>query len=84
LPINTIERDFVRLSVRTDLEAVCKDENGSLKKLSEQQLTDIKNTGLFTVHSPLFFESPHVWKLNNLLQFGAEARHSFAKYSHSH
>ncbi|CAL1542802.1 unnamed protein product [Lymnaea stagnalis] len=59
-----------------ELEAVATDENGKLKKLREEQLTMIRNTGEFDVPSLNFHGQTHRWRLSKLIQKGTERTRS--------
>ena len=47
-------------------------EDGSLKRLNQEQLVEVRNSGTFSVPSQNFPGAKHVWKLTQLLQRGNE------------
>jgi len=55
-----------------ELDALAKDEHGNFKKLSKEQLQQVRKSGKFDVPSVAFAGKNHVWQLSGLLLKGTE------------
>lgn len=56
-----------------ETEALARDGQGALKRLTDEQLQQIRTTGSFTVPSQRFPGQTHEWKIHTVLQKGKHA-----------
>ena len=64
---------FINKNSEDELHNLSLDEKGNRKKLSDEQLNQIRKTGKFSVNSQMFEGKKHVWEISNFLQRGSQS-----------
>lgn len=70
--LKSMSENLFKMPTYDELEALSLDASGKAKKLSNDQLTQIKKTGRFNVESKNFPGKHHCWELSNFVQQGSD------------